>query len=283
MVKPLFSKRQNPEQLEEFYAPAHGIPDFLLPSLLDWTLRYYSRSSSDAKTPYERPWLRLERYSRRKLPTYALTDIDGLIHAFTTDHLLLLDAIDLVLEGLEYFSFGNQTAMELDRMLKEVESVYCVGVDGNEKYELQFRLSPELTMLADIELNQDDRASFHLREAWSNCYGRNPDFNEACSEAVNAVEVAAKLEIIPRDSKATLGKMRSAMHSKPDKWETDSESDRSIETVIGMMQMVWNEGKYRHGDEDAPLEVTQEAAEMTVQTAVLLVSWFRSGRIRLRP
>ena len=283
MVKPLFSKRQNSEQLEEFYSPVQGIPDFLLPSLLDWTLKYYSRSSSDPKTTNERLWFRLERYSRRKLPSYALTDIDGLMHAFTTDHLLLLDAIDLVLEGLEYFSFGNQTAMELDRMFQEAESVYCVGVDGDEKYELQFRQPPELTKLADIEISRDGRASLHLREAWSNCYGRTPDFNEACREAVNAVEVAAKPEIIPRDPKATLGKMCSAMDAKPGKWETDSEPNRSIETVIGMMQMVWNEGRYRHGDESAPLEVSQEAAEMTVQTAVLLVGWFRSRRIRLKP
>ncbi len=49
-----------------------------------------------------------------------------------------------------------------------------------------------------------------------------------------------------------------------------------------MMELVWNEGRFRHGDENAPIDVSQEAAEMTVQTAVLLVSWFRSKRIRLK-
>ena len=72
------------------------------------------------------------------------------------------------------------------------------------------------------------------------------------------------------------------MEAKPSKWETDSEYVSSVETVLSMMKMVWNEGHYRHGDESAPLEVSQEAAEMTVQTAVLLVSWFRSERIRLK-
>ena len=75
--------------------------------------------------------------------------------------------------------------------------------------------------------------------------------------------------------------MYSAIRDKPEKWETDSEFDGSVETILGMMDMVWK-GHYRHGDESAPLEMSQEAAEMTVQTAVLLVSWFRSGRIRLR-
>ena len=79
----------------------------------------------------------------------------------------------------------------------------------------------------------------------------------------------------------TLGKMCSAIRDKSEKWETDSEFDGSVETILGMMDMVWK-GHHRHGDESAPFEMSQEAAEMTVQTAVLLVSWFRSERIRLR-
>ena len=85
----------------------------------------------------------------------------------------------------------------------------------------------------------------------------------------------------PNAPELTLGTMYSAIRDKPEKWETDSEFDGSVETILGMMDMVWK-GHYRHGDESAPLEMSQEAAEMTVQTAVLLVSWFRSGRIRLR-
>ena len=100
-------------------------------------------------------------------------------------------------------------------------------------------------------------------------------------EAVKAIEIAAKPVITPDDPVSTLGKMIGAIRDKPDKWETDSEFDGSVNTVLSMMEMVWK-GHLRHGDETAPLEVTQESAEMTVQTAVLLVSWFRSGRIRLK-
>ena len=87
--------------------------------------------------------------------------------------------------------------------------------------------------------------------------------------------------VIPDDPEPTLGKMCSAVRAKPEKWETDSTFVGGVQTVLAMMDMVWK-GHLRHGDEDAPLEVPQEAAEMTVQTAVLLVSWFRSGRIRLK-
>ena len=131
------------------------------------------------------------------------------------------------------------------------------------------------------EAKQPGRAAEHLRTAWSKCFGRNPDPKGACREAVEAIEVAAKPVVIPDDPVATLGKMCSAIRLKPEKWETDSDFDASVETVLAMMDMVWK-GHLRHGEESAPLEVSQEAAEMTVQTAVLLVSWFRSRRIRLR-
>ena len=87
--------------------------------------------------------------------------------------------------------------------------------------------------------------------------------------------------VIPDAPEPTLGKMCSAVRDKPEKWETDSAFDGSVQTILGMMDMVWK-GHLRHGKESAPLELSQEAAEMTVQTAVLLVSWFRSGRIRLK-
>ena len=122
----------------------------------------------------------------------------------------------------------------------------------------------------------------HLRTAWSKCFGRTPDPKGACIEAVSAVEVAAKPTISPNNSRTTLGSLCRDMKADLSKWGTDSELIGSVETVLSMMKMVWNEGRHRHGDESAPLEVSQEAAEMTVQTAVLLVSWFRSGRIRLR-
>ena len=165
---------------------------------------------------------------------------------------------------------------ELDGILEEAGSAYCVGTDEVGKFELQFRQAEEMTELLETEAGLPGNAAAHLRKAWSKCFRLSPDPNDACGEAVKAIEVAAKPVITPNDLRATLGKMCAAMRRESEKWETDSEFDGSVQTVVAMMDMVWK-GHLRHGDESAPLEVSQEAAEMTVQAAVLLVSWFRAG------
>ena len=88
--------------------------------------------------------------------------------------------------------------------------------------------------------------------------------NDAYGEAVKAIEVAAKPVVTPDDPLATLGKMISAIRDEPGKWETDAEFDGGVQTILAMMKLAWK-GQLRHGDENAPIDVSQEAAEMTVQ------------------
>lgn len=283
MSGPLFSERHDPEKRAQYDSLHEGIPDFLFSSLLDWTIEHY-RSASLGKRPKadRQAVLRLERKTRRTLPSRAKNDLNELAHVFHADDALFLSAIELALRTKdEYDDFEGHTPHELEIILKEAASAYCVGRDEKGYFQLQFRQSEGINQLIQSESNQPGRASEHLRRAWSKCFGLNPDANEACSEAVKAIEVAAKPEIAPNDDLITLGRMCGLMRKNPRNWETDSEFDGSVKSVLAMMDMVWK-GHYRHGDETAPLEVTQKAAEMTVQTAVLLVSWFRSGRIRLK-
>lgn len=280
MVKPLFSGRNDPERGERFSALHEGVPDFLLASLLDWTLEHFLGSLPGKSITNERMILRLERRARCALAPRAKTDPQALVREFQDDGNLLLDAVDLVLSQEDY-SLGDYLLNELESILEDAGSAYCVGTDEDGNFELQYRQSEELSELLDAEADQPGRATEHLRRAWSKCFRRDAEPNDACIEAVKAIEVAARPVIIPDDPTATLGRMCSAIRDKPEKWETDSEFDGSVETVLAMMDMVWK-GHYRHGDESAPLEVSLEAAEMTVQTAVLLVSWFRTGRIRLK-
>ena len=282
MVKPPFSERHDPERGEGFSSLHEGVPDFLVRSLLDWALGHFIRNMSGKRTIDRQMVLRLERRSRRDLPLAALNDSKVLARAFGEDDALFLDAIDFVLSQKNYYDFGNNNPQELDGILEEAGSAYCVGTDEDDNFELQFRQSEEMTDLLEAEASQPGNAGAHLRKAWSNCFGLNPDTKGACIEAVSAVEVAAKPIISPDNSRTTLGTLCRDMEAKPSKWETDSEYVASVEAVLNMMKLVWNEGHYRHGDDRLPLEVSRESAEMTVQTAVLLVSWFRSGRIRLK-
>ena len=282
MVKPPFSERHDPERGEGFSSLHEGVPDFLVRSLLDWALGHFIRNMSGKRTIDRQMVLRLERRARRDLPLAALNDSKVLARAFGEDDALFLDAIDFVLSQKNYYDFGNNNPQELDGILEEAGSAYCVGTDEDDNFELQFRQSEEMTDLLEAEASQPGNAGAHLRKAWSKCFGLNPDTKGACIEAVSAVEVAAKPIISPDNSRTTLGTLCRDMEAKPSKWATDSEYVASVEAVLNMMKLVWNEGHYRHGDDRLPLEVSQESAEMTVQTAVLLVSWFRSERIRLK-
>ena len=273
-VKPPFSTRQDPEQHEEFFALQTGISDGLRPLLRTWAINVY-RDSETGNIDYIK-LTDLELLIDRQITPDGLRSSHlPFSDALTSDHALLLDAVDIALRWAD-----DADTNLLERILVKPRSAYCVGRDEEGDYEIQLRQLQEMTELVQSEANQPGRASEHLHNAWSKCFGRNSDPKGACREAVEAIEVAAKPVITPDDPVATLGKMCNAIRAKPAKWETDSEFDGSVETILGMMDMVWK-GHYRHGDESAPLDVSQEAAEMTVQTAVLLVSWFRSGRIRM--
>ena len=287
MVKPLFSEQHDPDRRQQFDSLHDGIPDFLFPSLLDWSMTYYSRRSGKKIVADRQAILRLERRTRRELPPNTRSNPNELVRAFRSNEALFLSAIDLVLKETDHEFFEGPYPEELANFLDEAGSRYCVGTDEDGDYELQFRQSTEMTELLDTEVNQAGRAADHLRRAWSKCYRIDPDPNGACSDAVSAVEAAAKVRISPKNSRTTLSSLLREMNPDPKrqadyKWETDSEFDASHDTVLSMMRLVWNRGQYRHGDEDVPLDVSQESAEMTVEAAVLLVSWFRSGRIRMK-
>ena len=279
MVKPPFPVRQNPERHDSYLALREGIPENLLPSLLAWTLEQYTRWVVGTTLVNQDRLNRLERIiDHRVLPDGYRDDAEALQRILVANENLHIWAIDIALR----WATDNE-ARQLGTYFDEARSEYCVRHDENGEYEIQYRQPKEISELVDSEVSQPGRAARHLRSAVSKCFGRHPDPKGACREAVEAVEVAAKSVITPSDSMPSLGKMCGTIRDKPEKWETDSEFERSVESARHMMELVWNEGRFRHGDESAPLEVSQEAAEMTVQTAVLLVSWFRTRRIRLRP
>ena len=278
-VRPPFSIRQDPDKLEEFYALREGIPQGLLSSLIEWLMSIYSESDHRRVPRMNRTRVSyLERITdRRIVDNYEEDDLDYLLEVLYDDSEFAINAADMALQWAD-----SEAAADLEEYLVQARSIFCVRKGADDTFQIEYRQPRELSELVEMEARHSDRASEHLRVAWSKCFGLNPDTKGACREAVSAVEVPAKPVVSPKNLRTTLGSLCRDMKADLSKWETDSEFDGSIETVLSMMEMVWNKGRYRHGDESAPLEVSQEAAEMTVQTAVLLVSWFRSGRIRLK-
>ena len=97
MVKPPFSKRQNPEQAEEFFTLKQGITDGLLPSILEWTFSQYTHS--DGLFLHDGRLGHLERIVDRHIVSVeGRDDPDELFEALAADRELLLDAADIALK-----------------------------------------------------------------------------------------------------------------------------------------------------------------------------------------
>lgn len=256
----------------------HGVPDGLLKTLIEVVARsfYIHDDMMGRYYPNTEAINEFARISDRYLPAHP----NEAAELFQADRAFLLDAVDFGLGQYEAGSYeGERAVEELNTHLAEARSAYTVGVDGNGRYELQDRQPEAVTALIEEASSATDRSAEHLRRASSKAFARKPDPTGACVEAVAAIEVAAKPVVSPNNAKATLGTIIRDMKAKPSKWTTDSEADGGIETVIAMMDMVWT-GHFRHGDENKPVDVSNEGAEMVVQLAAVLVHWFRSGRIR---
>jgi len=109
-------------------------------------------------------------------------------------------------------------AETLDRLLRESGSAWEVteldiesGKEGEKALILTRRdLAAAKCAILDIR-SQHDRPGRFLTDAWKAIASRDPHTNEAYDKAVKAIEAAAQPVVTPKDHKATLGKMISAM------------------------------------------------------------------------
>ncbi|WP_419554577.1 hypothetical protein [Candidatus Poriferisodalis sp.] len=244
------------------------------PTLLKFVQEHLGESTGLGRPPkvIDDHRYRLSRIVDQPLP-YWLRD---LVDEAKDNPSLLLNVVDYV---VHYCQLKPSRLPQLQVALEEGRSAYVVGVDSGGHLELQHRQPPELTELMNETLSGRDEVARQLAAAWSGAFGRTPDLKAACDAAVVAVEEAAKPVVIPNDQRATLGLIIKALEDKPEKWTTVTGSDRDIDSVIGMLRLVWT-GFTRHGGDPSPIPLTPELAQMIVHTAVLLVHWFQSGSVR---
>ena len=191
-----------------------------------------------------------------------------------------LDLLDFCLDRCE----DEIIALGLEVILDEAGSAWTVGFDSDRRFCLERRVDPTVEEATRREVAQQSNAATHLRSAWHHAYRRNPDPSKAYSDAIKAVEAAARPVVSPKDQLATLGKMISAMRDKPGKWETVIGVDGDVDAVRTMMDTIWEGQTDRHGTPDPNKPpVKQPAAEAAVQIAVTLVHLFRTGAIHSIP
>lgn len=171
----------------------------------------------------------------------------------------------------------------LAALLERSGSKWKLGMrDGY--WGLEERVPEGVQEAADHVIATTGSAGALLSEAWHHAFGVSPNPEEAYEKAIKAVEEAGVPTVLPKDRRATLGKMIQTMRPHGD-WTleiTDKQGDHYNELVLSMCDALWNGQPSRHGA-NGYRKPTQGEAEAAVMLAVPLVQWFHSGAVVRRP
>lgn len=262
-----------PDALVEYEALHEDVPLWLRQSLEDWIRACLSSETGR----WDKDKLQcLERALRLPLD-WSEAAGPHLMTRLRSDTDLALEVVDYLLRDLESTRYA---AANLRSMLEEAGSAWMVAAKSKGCC-LERRVSQAVEASARAATVLPGSGE-HLSKAWSAAYGRQPNPSFAYSEAVKAVEVAARPVVTPTDAMATLGKMINALRDAPRKWDVilagPPNFDR-VEVVRSMAALLCKGQTDRHGNAE-PVPVTQEQAEAAVHLAILLVQWFATGAIR---
>jgi hypothetical protein len=251
--------------------PYDGVPPHLRQPLFAWVengLLDNFGSLSESRLDEVAVHLRLDLGST---PERQLHSIVARINANPT---FLLDMAEAL---LELYGFDRGRAQGLSNLLNAVNSAYEVGdsCDGLEE-----RIAPGVKQTVTTAVAAaSGSAGDHLANAWNEAYGRKPDPVKAYSESVKAVEAALAHRVSPQNGKQTLGTMIRDVAAKPSKWTfvIGDDSANGLETLLGMMRLLWNGQTSRHGGTGLTRDETPEEARAAVHLAATLVQFGVSG------
>lgn len=189
--------------------------------------------------------------------------------------------LDLVEVMLELYGWDSGRATDLRDLLVEANSAYAVRDDWAG---LELRTVPEVKEQVQQTVHlAAGSAGAHLRDAWNEAYGRHPDPSKAYSEAIKAVEAAMAPVVSPTNLKATLGTIIRDVENKTSKWVFEIADGRAggVETVLRMMQMLWDGQTSRHGGVAPTRAETPGEAQAAVHLAATLVQFAVGKSFRL--
>ncbi|GIJ52342.1 hypothetical protein Val02_92280 [Virgisporangium aliadipatigenens] len=176
----------------------------------------------------------------------------------------------------------------LDVLLVDAGSLYRVDMVGRGLA----RRVDETVQKASSEAVASAKglAADHLARAWHAAYGVGADPDKAISEAIKAIEEVACPLVEPTkasSNKATLGTAIGELKNSGHKWEILlpdlSGSPRSVDSIVAMMETLWQAQVSRHGGAPKSRPQTREEAEAAVNLAVLLFQWLSTDVLRRKP
>ena len=250
-----------------------GIPNWIIDPVRDWL---YERLRSQDSTR-ERLFARLHYESLspfERVNVVMLSPKD------------LLDWIDSVLHITAGEPLAASSARDLETFLREGHSVWKVSDSFDALERRQEATVTAAAHQAGLTAKSSGRAAAadHLQKAWGKTYGLHPDPSEAYGDAILAVEAVAIPAIEPTNAAATLGTVYGQLKSQGSLYElailSKTGDQASVESVTQLVGLLWEGHTDRHEGNVPAVPITQEAAEMAVHAAAMLVQWFSSGAVQ---
>jgi hypothetical protein len=260
-------------------APVEGVPDWLAHILLPWFVDTYLGDLESNFAPLALDDIALSL--KANLGSQSMRGrLDALRELAWLDRDFLLRILDW---GLQFDRGG--AAKRLGDLLETAGSAWAIAPDG---HGLSRRVLTEANTAAEQVVAAGGDAGKLIAQAWRLIYGPDPNPTAGYDKAVRAVEAIAKPAIIPNDANGTLGRVIGIMKSRPQgKFGTVFKNPREmdpLDSVVGLMQLVWNNNYARHaGNPDVPIDATQAEAEAVLHAAVTLVQWFQRQYVGMEP
>lgn len=178
-----------------------------------------------------------------------------------------------------------QQLVELQQLLIDSGSAWSVDPGFRGLYRRVDPTVVEARKAAEKAAHDASRptATEHLRAAWQETYGVQPDPDEAYEQAIKAIEAAAAPTVAPKDREPTLGKILADMRAQ-NTWQLmlvdKKDQPWPAETFIDLLDQLWKGHRSRHGGGSTSRPQTQPEAESAVHLAALAVQWFSTGAIK---
>lgn len=189
------------------------------------------------------------------------------------------------LQMIEFFlGLASPSAAEaLEEILRLGNSAYAVSTDGKR---LEMRIAPEVkAQVEEVIAAAAGSAGDHLTNAWNEAYGREQDPVKAYSESIKAAEAALAPVVSPNDLRATLGTMIGQVRANPQLYAFaigDGANSDGVQTVLHLMQALWEGQTSRHAGVNPTREETSAEAQTAVHIAASLVQFGSSGAFARR-
>lgn len=252
--------------------PHEGVPDHVMPHLVDWIRDAVTQRSGYTDSSLLRLLvLRLEVVVPFDCQTHH--HLDALLTEAVNDPQLMLDLVDMLL----WARVGNSG--NLDTALTTGGSVWSVAERGLER-----RVSDAEQEAKKAAVAPADAAADELSAAWRLAFGVRPDPSDAWDHAIKALEALLIPIVVPKQANPTLGHVVGVMKADPAKWTVDLETNGDLtdgETLLGLLQLVWANPD-RHGNVNSRVP-TQAEAEKVVKIAVLTFGLCRNRQLTKRP